>query len=487
MFPTWRLRLREARLAVEHGRYDEAGRMLTRASLRDFLPAKRLSQIVAGRMVERASEQFARGDSVAGWRDLATADRLGGADDAIGRLRRHYAENALNEARKDLVAGQPDAALARLAKSERHGLLGAESRRCQQFARLICQSNQFAERGYFSAAGAAIAQSKRLVDGGGLGTATMELSKLLDEQAQKFANLGSECQRLLAEMHAALERESWGSALGAAEAVLAIAPQHLVAAQTRRRAWKAVGMDVTRIDLGRRAPRPVSLRFDGRVGRPSTHASARSSEDDTVTGPDQPRRALLWIDAVGGFLVCLDECVVLGQPSPGDHSVGGARIAVPILADLSRRHAAIRREGGAYVLDPFHSVRVDGRPIDAPCVLAENQLIQLGENVKLRFTKPHALSATARLVFESHHKTQPSADAVLLMADSCVLGPNRHCHVRCHDWRHDVVVYRLNDGVYCRSDRPLTIDGIAACEASEIKSGQRIEGDEFSFTWEMVA
>ena len=73
------------------------------------------------------------------------------------------------------------------------------------------------------------------------------------------------------------------------------------------------------------------------------------------------------------------------------------------------------------------------------------------------------------------------------MADSCVLGPNRHCHVRCPDWQHDVVVYRQNDGVYCRSERPLTIDGAEASGASEIQSGQRIEGEEFSFTWETVA
>jgi hypothetical protein len=312
----------------------------------------------------------------------------------------------------------------------------------------------------------------------------MELPKRLEEQAQKFATLGSECHRLSAEMHTALERESWGSALSAAEALLAIAPQHLAAAQTRRRAWKAVGMDVTRVDVGRRPGRPVSLQLKhgaGRDGRRSTHALARSSEDDTVTGTDQPRRALLWIDAVGGFLVCLDDCVVLGQPSPGNS------IAVPILADLSRRHAAIRRESGAYILEPIHAVSVDGRPINAPCVLADNQLIQLGENVKLRFTRPHALSATARLVLESHHKTQPSADAVLLMADSCVLGPNCHCHVRCPDWRHDVVVYRQNDGVCCRSDRPLVIDGAEASEPSEIQSGQRVEGEEFSFTWETVA
>jgi hypothetical protein len=188
----------------------------------------------------------------------------------------------------------------------------------------------------------------------------------------------------------------------------------------------------------------------------------------------------LWIDAVGGFLVCMDDCIVLGQPSPNNP------IAVPILADLSRRHAVIRRDAGAYVLEPLQRTCVDGREISGPHVLTDNQLIQLGDNVRVRFSRPHALSTTARLVIESHHRTQPSADAILLMADSCVLGPNRHCHVRCRDWKHDMVVYRQDDRVCCRADEPLTIDGVDARGKSEIQSGVRVEGEEFSFTWEVL-
>jgi hypothetical protein len=213
----------------------------------------------------------------------------------------------------------------------------------------------------------------------------------------------------------------------------------------------------------------------------STRAS-RKGEDDTVAGNENPQRALLWIDAVGGFLVCLDQQVVLGQPSPGN------TIAVPILADLSRRHAVIRRDAGAYVLEPLQRTCVDGREITGPHVLSDNQLIQLGDNVHVRFTTPHALSATAKLIIESHHKMQPTADALLLMADSCVLGPNRHCHVPCREWKHDVVVYRQNDRVYCRADEPLTIDGTPASSIgeTEIQSGVRVEGEEFSFTWEVL-
>ena len=82
---------------------------------------------------------------------------------------------------------------------------------------------------------------------------------------------------------------------------------------------------------------------------------------------------------------------MLGQPSSGD------RIAVPILADLSRRHAVIRRDAGAYVLEPLQHTRVDGREVSTPFVLSNNHLIQLGDNVRIRFERPHALSATARL------------------------------------------------------------------------------------------
>jgi len=265
---------------------------------------------------------------------------------------------------------------------------------------------------------------------------------------------------------------------------LEIAPQHEAARQARRRAWKAVGMDVTHAMHRGQPAGPVSLdwnRAAGPGGKRSTRAGARSGEVDTVTGSESPQRALLWVDAVGGFLVCLDDQVVLGQPSPGN------RIALPILADLSRRHAVIRREAGAYVLEPLQTVRVDGREINGPTVLADRQLIELGESVQLRFTKPHALSATARLDFESHHKTQPTCDAVLLMADSCVLGPGAHCHVRGRDWQYDVVLYRNGAGFQCRCAAPLIVDGEARSGSIDVESGERVEGESFSFTWEMAS
>ncbi len=116
MFPAWRLKLREVQVAVDSGRYEEAIALLDEKSLREFRPAKELAQQVAGKMVERASDRFARGDSAAGWQDLQVAERLGGQSDAVSKLREQIVTATLDEVRRYLAAGQLSAAVARLAK-----------------------------------------------------------------------------------------------------------------------------------------------------------------------------------------------------------------------------------------------------------------------------------------------------------------------------------------------------------------------------------
>jgi hypothetical protein len=484
MFPTWRMRLREARVAYRDGRYDDATEVLSDDQLRQFLPAKQLAQEVAGKILKRAGDRFAIGDSAAGWRDVNTADRLGGSTEAITVLRQNYEDHSLRDVCHCLASGQPAAAVARLEKLRKRGVATERSRDFQQIAAAMQEAQQFAARGHFSEAAAALNPAIRLTQLGQPEPGTMdEVAAYLRSESERLQAAAGDCQRLSTEMHSALVAENWSTVLTAADALLALAPQHVAAAQARRRAWKAVGMDVTQLHIRRPARGPVSLAVNnniGRGGRPSTRPTSRSSEVDTVLGNEKPQRALLWVDAVGGFLVCLDDTITIGQPSSGD------TVTLPILADLSRRHAILRRDAGAYILEPLGRTRVDGRDITTPFVLSDNQMIQLGDNVRIRFSKPHALSATARLTIESHHKTQPTADAALLMADSCVLGPNRHCHVQCRDWQRDVIVYRQNDQVFCRADEPLNVDGVLASGKTEINSGARVEGDDFSFAWESL-
>jgi hypothetical protein len=191
-------------------------------------------------------------------------------------------------------------------------------------------------------------------------------------------------------------------------------------------------------------------------------------------------RFLLWIDAVGGFLVCLGDEIVLGRSAPNGQA------DVPIMADLARKHAIIRRDGEAYLLEPVRGTKLDGRPVHGVAALADGNMIELGEGVEIRFRRPHPLSSTARLEFISRHRTQPAADAVLLMGANCVLGPSWQNHIVGRNWQADVMLFRRGSEVCCRSARPFTIDGETASSSVELRGGMHVEGEDFSMCLEDV-
>jgi hypothetical protein len=198
------------------------------------------------------------------------------------------------------------------------------------------------------------------------------------------------------------------------------------------------------------------------------------------TSGEANSRFLLWVDAVGGYLVCLGDEVVLGQPIPM------GKVDVPILGDVSARHARIRRDSEGYVIEALRDVKINGRQVQHTALLSDGAKIQLGESVRLLFRRPLALSATARLEFLSCHRTHPSTDAILLMADACVLGPKPHSHVICRDWTREVVLFRNEGQLYCRAAGSLEIDGLRHRERGQIHRNARIAGDDFSLSLEAI-
>jgi hypothetical protein len=191
-------------------------------------------------------------------------------------------------------------------------------------------------------------------------------------------------------------------------------------------------------------------------------------------------RFLLWIDAVGGYWVCTGDEILIGQP------VRYSEIDVPILGDLAGRHARIRRDGEGYLIEAIGEVRVDGRRVEQATTLSDGNVIQLGDGVKLMFRRPHALSATARLDFASRHRTQPSADAIILMADACVLGPKPQSHVVCRKWHDEVILYRHEEGLYCRTSGEFEIDGRRHLDKGPLAQNSRIAGQRFALCLEQL-
>ena len=192
------------------------------------------------------------------------------------------------------------------------------------------------------------------------------------------------------------------------------------------------------------------------------------------------KRMLLWVDAVGGFLVCLSPQATLGQALPA------CDVDIPLSADVSRRHAMIRRHTDEYVIEPWHPVFLRGREVEQPEPLRDGDQILLGKSMQIEFRQPHALSATARLMFSSRHSTQPAADGVILMGDSLVLGPQDHNHIVCPEWTRDVILFRRSDQLWCRSPGGIEVDGASFQDEAPIGPNSRIAGSDFSVALETL-
>ena len=478
MFPAWRIELGAARRALYDGRWEEAAAMLSSERLREFLPAKRLSKQLADKLVARAAERLGgSSESSAGWRDLRHAAQLAPVEAAVDALRRREAQRRVASAYALLASGAVGEAIAVLERMEGRNLGGDERRQCQAIARRILDAEAAAREGMFATAAEATSKGAEMVP-----PSETALAQALSRRVAGYRQQHIECERTAAELHAALVQQEWSTVLSLAAKILEIAPRHAAARRARRKAWQAVGMDVTQAyvpaadsPLGD-VRRPVA----GRLAlRSTTHPGAKGALVDTAIG-DAGRggRFVAWIDGVGGYLVCLGQEVVLGQPSP-THEVD-----IPVLADLSRRHAVIRRDGESYVLTPIHTTAVNGQPLAGPTVLKHNDRIRLGAALELTFRRPHALSATAVLERASNHKFVPAVDGVVLMSDTCVMGPRSHCHVACRPWEHDVVLFRRGNELAFRAAGPFEIDGRTFLAEAPLAWGVRIEGDDFALSFE---
>jgi hypothetical protein len=218
---------------------------------------------------------------------------------------------------------------------------------------------------------------------------------------------------------------------------------------------------------------------DERTSRGVT--TAQTDESIMAAAASDLKRFMLWIDAVGGYLVHLADELVVGQSAPGS----AADIALQ--SDISRKHAKIARISGGYLIEPLNGkVVVNGRSATGSLLLSDGDEVQLGATVKMRFRKPHVLSSSARLEITTGHRSHPHADAILLMAESCVLGPKGQNHIVCHDWTSDVVLYRNSGQLFCRAAGPIEIDGKHYKNNGPIRPGSHVVGTDFSFTIELV-
>jgi tetratricopeptide (TPR) repeat protein len=457
MFQSWRFTLRRAEEAYKCGRLDEARQVLGGADLMQYLPAQKLSAKVAEAMARRASRRISEGDTQAGWEDLQSAEKLAGQTEQLVFVRGVLVDRALAEIDNYLRADDPTGALLRIESLEQKGLASDKLRTLKEVCRRLEKARGYSRVGKFAEAEAQLASAVSL---------RPELSEIADRR-KAAADLAAHSREQIETLHRAQAEGEWSKVLALACELLEVAPEHPLARDARKRAWAEVGAKLNQSGAGHTQHWKPTHRASG---------GTAVAEPETKTGT----RFLLWVDAVGGYLVCLENDVLLGQASPGNP------VDVPILGDVARRHARIRRQGEGYLIEPIGSVSIEGRPIHSTALLADGDEVQLGSSVRFRFRKPHALSATARLEFVGRQRVQPSCDAVLLMAESCVLGPNWHNHIVCRDWDDDVVLYRQEDELFCRAMDTIEVDGLVCDGRGRISCNSRVAGESFSLSLEEV-
>jgi len=516
MLGQWRIILRQAEEAARAGRYDEALTLSSRPDVADHHHAVQLRGRLAQELIARAGRRGDADDLPGALEDLGLAERLGAAPDTLAAARLKLADRIAGEVRADLDAGDPGRVVERIDGLARHKVGGPSLRRTREIAEAWQSALDEARRGEFGRAHDQLDRAERLASGAASSALTAARRDV--ENRQKAAAPKVEA------LYSALADGQWVKVLNAADAVLETVPEHPAARQARTRAWQQIAAiapsSTTLPSLGARVPQSVA-----NTAVPGPNEAAEGSSDeihiiDDVTpsvpapgpiaafpaevapiawinpgpkpaplqaprplaraGEPGPRgRFLLWVDAVGGYLVCLDDQVVLGRAGHDSNA------DVPLMGDLSRNHATLVRDGEGYVLRAHRPTFVNNRQVEtAP--LRDGDVIRLGTSVELEFRQPSPVSATARLAVVSRHRLPLAVDGILLMADTCIVGNAVQAHVRAPSIPAPVVLYRQGNALWCKATGGFEVDGRSCASRAPLTLQSSVLGDGFSFSLEAL-
>jgi tetratricopeptide (TPR) repeat protein len=442
------LALRQAQEALTTGRLEEAQRLLAQQSIQGHRRHGELLRQLARCLVERGERHLRREDSEAAWRDLQQAEGLETADRSCERLRQALTRLGLAQVRALLQAGEPQRASRAIGQLRDHAARSAELQLLEETTRNWLTAQEQAEQGEFARAIETIDHiQRRLLGPSG---PLEQYRQVLQERQRRFA-------AQLVRLHEAADAGNWREVLEVSEQVLAVAPQYAEARQARARAWQAVG--------------PITVAF---------RQQTEEGPDAPPPADETPQRFFLWIDGVGGYLVCLGTTVTLGHASPDTH------VDVPLAADVSRLHATVTRDAeGGYLLEASRTVQVNGQPA-TKIVLKPGDRITLGTSCQLLFQRPVPVSNSARLDLVSGHRVLPGVDGVLLMADNLVLGPGTQGHVPMPDLVKPIVLFRTKDGLGVRHAGGLTVDGQRVEDRAVLLPNSCVSGEDFAFAVEPV-
>ena len=491
----WFRRKNEIDDAISAGQLDRAMELTRR--LGDSKAAREHRRELTEALILRANSAAETADFSVAWQTLTQAASFADSQQQtlLSQTTQQLQDQTISNADEALHAGQPLQAAGLLKLLADRDLSNQKSEQIGSVAELLQSVDQLTLAGKFDDTIECLQSAQRLYpDLPGLS------ERLAEHQEQK-----QELDLLSDSLQSAALSCKWNEVCQLCDQILVIAPRHEIAVGAKRHAMQrikrrtSVGSRLTNVPESPKGDDDLVVKPSG-GGRASvanvkdtafaeseslaksTSSNLDSASDQDFSLPPLSSSFLIWIDGVGGYLVCTDPINFIGQ------AVEGSTVSIPLQADVRQRHARIETITGQHLVQPLGPVAIAGRevPVDESVAIKSGQLILLGDRVELAYRQDHPLSKSARLDFVSRHRTLPWSDGVILAGQSIVLGPNPNNHVFCPGWKADLILFRRNDQWFAKSKIGFCVDEQAMASEAEIRFDSRLYGDSFSLKLEPV-
>ncbi len=185
----------------------------------------------------------------------------------------------------------------------------------------------------------------------------------------------------------------------------------------------------------------------------------------------------LWIDGVGSYLVLMSHRLTMGQANPE------MPLDIAVLADVSRHHATLQRDGETYFLEAIRPVSVNGKTTNRS-FLRSGDRFTLGASCQFQFWQEVPTSTSACVDLVSGHRFARPVQSVLLMSETLVMGPTPQSHVTIPDLTDTVVLHRSKTGVAIRVTGRVNVDGVWHTEKAPLHAKACVFTDQLTFALE---
>ncbi len=508
----FKARLKSAETALADGRLDAAFRLATAPDLAGERRARKVLQEVGQKLFERAEAHYQAGRCAEALIDLDKAERGGVKPTRVSDLRA-IVRAAVDENQRDQQSrrGRIEAAQQRLANGslraaeqilERASKGDEQARKLKQqaadreqrAAELFKEVKQYVSDNHLARAVERFKDARRLHS---KNKQVAEWEKVLVEKIIDSVNQSLKQGRLnrafeevnllagvgehsptKAEVLAVLQTiTEAGAALasadyeGARRKVLGL--EHLLPdAKWVKQAGaqlKQVDEMVTQLHGG-----PLGLVPKGRLERAGIRQSARAEArgslargslahgslasvmdgpqrlDETLAVPGKllgdsllPERLLILVDGSGSYLLIRNAQATIGRAatdSPAD---------IPIVSNLSERHAEIVRVDDDYFIFANREVNIDGRNIQQK-LLQNGDKIILGKRAKLTFNLPSRKSTSAVLDLSGSGKLPNDVKRIIMFDRLATVGRRSNAHIAVTTASEDLVLYERGGKLWLR-------------------------------------